>query len=68
MAALAHIVRSGRALYIGLSNYPAGLMREAAALLRGLGTPCVIHQPRYNLLDRRIETALLPALGVLAGC
>ena len=62
IAALAHIVRSGRALYVGLSNYPAELMRQAAALLRELGTPCVIHQPRYSLLERRIEAALLPAL------
>ena len=62
MAALAHIVNSGRALYVGLSNYPAGLMRQAASLLRELGTPCVIHQPRYSMLDRRIEAALLPAL------
>lgn len=62
MAALAYIVASGRALYVGLSNYPPELMREAAALLRQLGAPCVIHQPRYNLLDRRIEAALLPAL------
>ena len=62
MAALAHIVRSGRALYVGLSNYPADLLRRAAALLRDLGTPCVIHQPRYSLLDRRIESALIPAL------
>lgn len=62
MAALAHLVRSGRALYVGLSNYPPALMREAAALLRELGTPCVIHQPRYSLLERRIEAALLPAL------
>ena len=62
MAALAHIVSSGRALYVGLSNYPAERMREAAALLRELGTPCAIHQPRYSMLDRRIETVLLPAL------
>ena len=62
MAALTHIVSSGRALYVGLSNYPADLMRQAAALLRDRGTPCVIHQPRYSLLDRRIESALLPAL------
>ena len=62
MAALAQIVRSGKALYVGLSNYPAEQMRAAAALLRDLGTPCVIHQPRYNLLDRRIEAELLPAL------
>jgi len=62
MAALAHIVSSGRALYVGLSNYPAPLLKRAAPLLRELGTPCVIHQPRYNMLDRWIEPALLPAL------
>jgi len=62
MAALAHIVASGRALYVGLSNYPAPLLRRAAPLLRELGTPCVIHQPRYSMLDRWIEPALLPAL------
>ena len=62
MAALAHIVSSGRALYVGLSNYPPDRMRQAAALLRDLGTPCVIHQPRYSLLDRKIEPVLLPAL------
>jgi L-glyceraldehyde 3-phosphate reductase len=63
MAALDQAVRSGRALYVGLSNYPPQLLREAAALLRALGTPCVIHQPRYNLFDRRIESGLLQALG-----
>ena len=62
MAALDHAVRSGRALYVGLSNYPAGLLREAAALLRELGTPCVIHQPRYNMFDRGAEKELLGAL------
>ncbi len=62
MAALDHIVRSGRALYVGLSNYPAPLLRQAAALLRQLGTPCVIHQPRYHLLDRGPEDGLLDAL------
>jgi len=62
MGALAHIVSSGRALYVGLSNYPADAMHKAAALLRELGTPCVIHQPRYSMLDRKIEPALLPAL------
>jgi len=62
MAALAHIVSSGRALYVGLSNYPADLARRAAAMLRELGTPCVIHQPRYSMLDRRIEPTLLPVL------
>jgi L-glyceraldehyde 3-phosphate reductase len=62
MSALAHIVRSGRALYVGLSNYPADLTRRAAALLREMGTPCLIHQPRYNMLDRWIETDLLATL------
>jgi len=62
MAALDHIVRSGRALYVGLSNYPAPLLRQAATLLRELGTPCLIHQPRYNLFDREIEPELLPSL------
>jgi L-glyceraldehyde 3-phosphate reductase len=62
MAALAHIVRSGRALYIGLSNYPAALARQAAALLREMGAPCLIHQMRYNLLERAAEGELLQAL------
>jgi L-glyceraldehyde 3-phosphate reductase len=62
MAALDHAVRSGRALYVGLSNYPPALLREAAALLRQLGTPCVLHQPRYNLFDRGPEDGLLQAL------
>jgi len=62
MAALAHIVASGKALYVGLSNYPAPLLQRAAAMLRDLGTPCVIHQPRYNMLDRKIENGLLQAL------
>lgn len=62
MAALHYMVRSGRALYVGLSNYPTPLLREAAAMLRELGTPCLIHQPRYNLFERQIEANLLPAL------
>jgi len=62
MAALDYAVRSGRALYVGVSNYPAPLLREATAILRRLGTPCVIHQPRYNMFDRKIEPELLPAL------
>ena len=62
MAALAHIVTSGRALYVGFSNYPAELTRRAAELLRESGTPCVIHQARYNLLDRGIEGGLLQTL------
>ena len=55
MAALDHAVRCGKALYAGLSNYGAERTREAAALLRRLGTPCLIHQARYNLFDREIE-------------
>lgn len=62
MGALAHIVASGKALYVGLSNYPAPLLQRAAQMLRELGTPCVIHQPRYNMLDRKIEHCLLQAL------
>ena len=62
MGALDYIVRSGRALYVGLSNYPAELTRRAAAILRDLGTPCVIHQPRYNMFDRWIEDGLLQAV------
>ncbi|WP_417069116.1 aldo/keto reductase [Niveibacterium terrae] len=63
MGALADIVRSGRALYVGLSNYPPELTRRAAALLRDLGTPCLIHQPRYNLFERTPEQGLFAALG-----
>ncbi|HEX6703750.1 MAG TPA: aldo/keto reductase [Albitalea sp.] len=59
MDALAHIVRSGRALYVGLSNYPADLTRRAAALLREMRTPCLIHQARYSMLDRWVEPELL---------
>ncbi|MHA4871850.1 aldo/keto reductase [Duganella sp. PWIR1] len=62
MSALDHIVRSGRALYVGVSNYSAEQTRDAAALLHRLGTPCVIHQPRYNMLERDIEAELLPTL------
>ena len=62
MGALAHIVASGKALYVGLSNYPTETLTDAAAILRKLGAPCVIHQPRYNMLDRKIEDSLLHAL------
>ena len=62
MGALDHAVRSGRALYVGVSNYPPQMLREASAILRQLGTPCLIHQPRYNLFDRQIEGGLLDAL------
>jgi L-glyceraldehyde 3-phosphate reductase len=63
MGALDHAVRSGRALYIGLSNYSPEQTRQAAALLRQLGTPCLIHQPRYSMLSRQIEDGLLQVLG-----
>ena len=56
MGALDFAVRSGRALYAGISNYGAAQTREAAKILRGLGTPCLIHQPRYNMLNRAPET------------
>ena len=55
MQALDSIVRSGKALYAGISNYNAEQTRKAAAVLRQLGTPCLIHQPRYSMLDRWVE-------------
>jgi L-glyceraldehyde 3-phosphate reductase len=62
MGALDTAVRSGRALYVGISSYGVEQTRAAAAILRDLGTPCLIHQPRYNLFDRRIEEGLLQTL------
>src|SRR5690606_13991166 len=62
MQALDYIVRSGRALYVGISNYSPEQTREAAAILKSLGTPLLIHQPRYNLLDRWIEDGLTDVL------
>ncbi len=56
MGALDHIVRSGRALYVGISSYNSERTREAAAILKDLGTPCVIHQPSYNMINRWVET------------
>jgi len=56
MMALDHIVRSGRALYVGISSYNSEKTRAAAAILRELGTPCLIHQPSYNILNRWVET------------
>ena len=55
MQALDSIVRSGKALYAGISNYSAEQTRNAAAVLKQLGTPCLIHQPRYSMLDRWVE-------------
>jgi len=63
LGALDHVVRSGKALYAGVSNYPAPLMREAARILKALGTPCLIHQPSYSMLNRWIEPELLGVLG-----
>ena len=63
MGALAHAVRSGKALYVGLSNYRPEQTVRAAQLLRELGTPCLIHQPRYSMFDRWIEPHLLDVLG-----
>ncbi|MCA3479978.1 MAG: aldo/keto reductase, partial [Rhodobacter sp.] len=56
MQALDYIVRSGRALYVGLSSYNSEKTRQAVAILKDLGTPCLIHQPSYNILNRWIET------------
>ncbi len=60
--ALAHAVKSGKALYAGISNYDAERSARAAAILRELGTPCLIHQPRYNLFDRAPERELFTVL------
>jgi L-glyceraldehyde 3-phosphate reductase len=62
MGALAHAVRSGKALYAGISNYQPAETARAAKILRELGTPCLIHQPRYSMLDRWIEPQLLATL------
>jgi L-glyceraldehyde 3-phosphate reductase len=55
MQALDYIVRSGRALYVGLSSYNSEKTRQAVAILKDLGTPCLIHQPSYNILNRWVE-------------
>ena len=62
MRALDHLVRQGKALYVGLSNYPAELARQAIAILNDLGTPCLIHQPKYSMLERGAENGLLTVL------
>ncbi len=63
MAALDLIVRQGKALYIGISNYNAEEAKNAIALLKALGTPCIIHQPKYSMYERWIEGGLLDLLG-----
>jgi L-glyceraldehyde 3-phosphate reductase len=62
MGALDFIVRSGRALYAGISSYGPEDTRKAAGILRALGTPCLIHQPNYNMFDRWVEDGLLQTL------
>jgi len=62
LGALDQIVRSGKALYVGISNYPAEKTREAARIFREMGTPFIIHQPRYNMFDRWVEDGLLEVL------
>jgi L-glyceraldehyde 3-phosphate reductase len=69
MGALDAAVRAGKALYVGISSYSAEKTEHAAAILRELGTPLLIHQPSYSLLNRWIEDGLLDALGKLGvGC
>ena len=69
MGALDAAVRQGKALYAGISSYPAEMTREAHAILRDAGTPLLIHQPSYSLLNRWIEPELLDVLGELGvGC
>lgn len=63
MAALDLIVRQGKALYVGISNYPAELASKAIKILKELGTPCLIHQPKYSMFERWVEGGLLNVLG-----
>jgi L-glyceraldehyde 3-phosphate reductase len=65
MGALHSAVQQGKALYVGVSNYSPEQTREAARILGELGTPLLIHQPRYSMLDRRPEEGLLDALDEL---
>jgi L-glyceraldehyde 3-phosphate reductase len=62
MAALDQAVRQGKALYVGISSYSPEQTRQAAHILRGLGTPCLIHQPVYSLFNRWVEKELLDTL------
>lgn len=62
MMALDQAVRSGKALYVGLSNYPPDKVREACAILKQLGTPCLIHQPKYSMFQRGAEDQLFDVL------
>ncbi|WP_395049258.1 aldo/keto reductase [Flavobacterium sp.] len=62
MMALDYAVRSGKALYAGISNYPAKKTKEAATILKQLGTPCLIHQAKYSMFERWVEDELLDVL------
>jgi L-glyceraldehyde 3-phosphate reductase len=62
MMALDRAVRSGKALYVGISNYPADMAKQASQILKDLGTPCLIHQPRYSMFERWVEDGLLDVL------
>ena len=71
MMALDQAVRSGKALYAGISNYPAEMTKKASAILKQLGTPCLIHQPKYSMFERWVEGGLLETtekegIGVIA--
>lgn len=69
MMALNHLVRQGKALYAGISSYTNEQTRQATEILRQLGTPCLIHQPRYSMLDRWVEDELLHTLDTFGiGC
>ncbi|HMG49066.1 MAG TPA: L-glyceraldehyde 3-phosphate reductase [Inquilinus sp.] len=69
MGALDQVVRQGKALYVGISSYSPEATRQAAAILKDLGTPCLIHQPSYSMLNRWVEDGLLDALEELGiGC
>ena len=69
MGALDHLVRSGRALYVGVSSYSPEMTRQAEAILKGMGTPMLIHQPSYSMVNRWVEDGLLSTLADLGmGC
>jgi L-glyceraldehyde 3-phosphate reductase len=62
MGALDHAVKQGKALYAGISNYNPGQTKKAAAILKAMGTPCLIHQPKYSMFERQMENKLLDIL------
>jgi L-glyceraldehyde 3-phosphate reductase len=63
MMALDQMVRSGKALYVGISSYDAEQTKEAVSILKSLGTPCLIHQPKYSMFVRWVEDGLMDVLG-----